>query len=466
MTISLRPYVLEGGAGRSIDAEMGTLTVPMSRLEPGRGTVELAFVRLPATAPSAQPPVVFLNGGPGLSGIRAARGRLFPLFDALRAAGDVILLDQRGAGASTPSLACREPLRIPFDQVLTRDDALQRVRESVRRCAGQLARDGVDVRAFHTNESADDVADLARALRVKCISLVAWSYGTHLAFAIMRRHGALVARALLAGPEGPDHTYKLPSCIEQYLVAISARARMQLPDVPDLVATMQHVFAALESAPAEIAMKDAHGAVRRALISRFDLEWMTAEGIADTRMIARLPHWYARMAQGNFGDVALDPVLRAYFEALRHDLGSSLVRVCMDCASGVSRERWHRIEREAAATRLGRMVDFPLPDVCDTVAMPDLGNDFRAPLRSTVPVLFVTGTLDARTPSENAHELIPGLAAARHLSVEDAGHTDLLHAPAVQAAAVRFLCGGEVASAQVPAAQPLQFVPPAQKHSF
>ena len=462
MTISLRPYVLEGGGGRRTDAEVGSLSVPMNRLEPGRGTVELQFVRLPATTPGAGPPIIFLNGGPGLSAIRAARGRLFALFDALRAAGDVILLDQRGAGSSTPTLQCLESSGTSFvgmEKLLTRDEAVRLAIDSVRRCVQQLSRAGVDVHAFHTNESADDVAHLAHALNAPHVSVVAWSYGTHLAFAVMRRQPQLVARAVLAGPEGPDHTFKLPSRIEQYLAAIDARARAELPGAPGLLVTMRRVLDAVEARPPIVAMPHTSAAPTTARVSRFDLEWMTAEGVADVRMIARLPGWYARMARGHFDDIARDPVLRTYYESLRTDLALTMARVCMDCASGVSRERWQRIEREAPTTLLGRTVDFPLPDVCEAVGMPDLGDAFRAPVRSDTPALFVTGTLDARTPAENAHELMPGFANASHLTVEDAGHTDLLHAPAVRAAAVRFLRGAAVASMRVPAEHPLRFEP-------
>ncbi|HEU4928562.1 MAG TPA: alpha/beta fold hydrolase [Candidatus Krumholzibacteria bacterium] len=455
MTISLRPHVFEARDGRSIAAEMGSLTVPMNRSAPGRGTVALAFVRLPSTSAKPGPPVIFLNGGPGLSGIRAGRGRLFALFDALRAAGDVILLDQRGAGSSTPSLDCAQ-MQIALDVVVDRSDRLHLARVWMRQCAEQLAHAGVDVRAFNTNESADDVADLVRALGTSTASLLGWSYGTHLAFAVMRRHGDLVARAVLAGPEGPDHTYKLPSRIEQYLSAISARARAQMPNAPELVDSMTRVFAGL----AEIEIIAANETPAAPFFTRFDVEWMTAEGIADPRMIARLPRWYARMARGRFVDIAHDPVLRAYFEASRNQFAGTLARVCMDCASGASRERWSRIEKEAEETLLGRTIDFPLPEICDAIGMPDLGDEFRAPLRSATPVLFVTGTLDARTPAENAHELIPGFSNSRHLVVEDAGHTDLLDSPRVRDAVARFMRGEDVASQQLPAERPLQFERP------
>src|SRR6185436_14787888 len=96
-TLTFDPYALRTGSG-AVEAELGRLTVPESRGSATDRTVYLAFVRLRSTAAKPGPPIVFLAGGPGGSGIEAARGPLAPLFQALRAVADVIALDQRGTG--------------------------------------------------------------------------------------------------------------------------------------------------------------------------------------------------------------------------------------------------------------------------------------------------------------------------------------------------------------------------------
>jgi pimeloyl-ACP methyl ester carboxylesterase/predicted DCC family thiol-disulfide oxidoreductase YuxK len=457
MTLSLESHRFQANDGRAVEAELGFLDVPMNRSAPLRGRVRLAFVRLPGTEKPPGPPVVFLSGGPGLSGIRFGRGRLFGLFDSLRAAGDVILFDQRGSGDSTPSLGCREPLHLPYERSFSKDEVLRAALASTRRCAEQLAEDGVDLGAFNTNESADDVADLVRALGVQRASLLGWSYGTHLAFAVMRRHPELTHRAVLAGPEGPDHTYKLPSRIARQLEVIAARSRTAMPAAPGLLETIRGVLERVEREPARVRFVDSDGEAREASVGRFDLEWMLAEGVADTRVLARLPLWFARMAHGDFDGMGRDALLRGYFEELRTGLSRSMVRACMDCASGASAERWRRIEHEAGTAQLGRTIDFPFPEICEAVGRPDLGDEFRAPLRSNVPVLFITGTLDARTPADNVADLAPGFANHRHLVVEDAGHADLLLPSEVQRSTVEFLKNGELAHERVPADEPFRF---------
>ena len=70
--------------GTTVAAERGTFTVPERRSDPASRRLKLTFVRFPATGEKKGPPIVYLAGGPGGSGIDAARGRRFPLFMAMR----------------------------------------------------------------------------------------------------------------------------------------------------------------------------------------------------------------------------------------------------------------------------------------------------------------------------------------------------------------------------------------------
>jgi predicted DCC family thiol-disulfide oxidoreductase YuxK len=163
------------------------------------------------------------------------------------------------------------------------------------------------------------------------------------------------------------------------------------------------------------------------------------------------------MAHNDFSDFAREPLLGAYLTELRRGLVRSVLRYCVDCASGASPSRRERIEREARDTLLGRVVDFPFPEICAAVGHPDLGEAFRAPLYAETPVLFVTGEWDARTPAENVASLAPGLSRHRHLVVDGVGHTDLLFPSSVQRAVVRYLGEGEIESERVRSDEPFAF---------
>ena len=86
-------------------------------------------------------------------------------------------------------------------------------------------------------------------------------------------------------------------------------------------------------------------------------------------------------------------------------------------------------------------MNFPVPEICQAWNVPDLGDGFRAPLTSDVPVLFVSGSIDGRTPPSNAAEVAAGFSNARQLLVERAGHDELATDPRIVDAILRFLRG-------------------------
>jgi pimeloyl-ACP methyl ester carboxylesterase len=130
---------------------------------------------------------------------------------------------------------------------------------------------------------------------------------------------------------------------------------------------------------------------------------------------------------------------------------------CMDCASGASPGRLERIAAEAArpGSLVGDALNAPFPEVCDAWPVADLGEGFRSPITSDVPVLFVSGTLDGHTPPANVEDLLPGFTHASHVVVDNASHQYLeLSPPAVKQLMVRFL-RGEAIDSQVITAAPL-----------
>ena len=87
----------------------GTLSVLEDHQQPGGRRIKLAVAILKSTADHPAPdPVVFLQGGPGISVLTNKPELNIPYFYALLASRDVILLEQRGIGLSEPSLDCPE----------------------------------------------------------------------------------------------------------------------------------------------------------------------------------------------------------------------------------------------------------------------------------------------------------------------------------------------------------------------
>lgn len=459
--VSLEPYAFQAANGETVSAELGKLRVPEKRAKPDGRQIELAFVRFASTAEEPGPPIVYLAGGPGGSGISAARGDRFGLFMALREVGDVIAFDQRGTGMSTPRLLCPDPYLLPLDQPGDRAAMAEIVVGAAGRCAGKLTGNGNDLGAYNTRESADDLEDLRRALGAPKLTLWGISYGTHLALATLERHGEQIDRVILAGIEALDQSLKLPDDQQALLEAIArdlTRDPAVRAAVPDLLGSLEKIRARLADRPVSVDL--IHPATWQAspvTVGPFDLQVVVADMLRGPDSFRTLPDLVARLESGDFVPLALAS------SQMRMGRGFDLMALAMDCASGATAERLALIERQAAGTLLADAINFPFPEICRGVGVPDLGDDFRAPVRSEVPALVISGTMDGRTPPTNAETLLPYLPNARHLVIENAGHSDplFLSSPEILETMLRFARGEKVSSRQI-RAEPVDYVAPRQ----
>jgi pimeloyl-ACP methyl ester carboxylesterase len=129
-----------------------------------------------STAAHPGNPIVFLMGGPGIPGtVMAPIPPYFTLFERLRALGDVIIVDQRGIGGSEPALDCPFDGTLPIDAFVDIRRLVGAIQQRVAACAAQWRAKAVEPKDFNTLESADDIADLRRALGAEKIDLLAFS---------------------------------------------------------------------------------------------------------------------------------------------------------------------------------------------------------------------------------------------------------------------------------------------------
>lgn len=184
----------------SIETKCYDLIVPEDRAKPEGRTIRLHVAVIKSTSPQPSPdPILFLSGGPGFNAINnfVMAGLSFQAFRGNR---DMIVFDQRGTGMSQPVLACPElydaeaalaPLLV--DQV----EGSKVEKTAMQACKDRLVQQGIQLDAYTTSASAADAGDLRRALGLEKWNLYGFSYGTHLALAILRGDPAGVRSAVL-----------------------------------------------------------------------------------------------------------------------------------------------------------------------------------------------------------------------------------------------------------------------------
>lgn len=423
MTIAIILSLLLVGQPQAPSREPGEFHVPANRADSSSGTLVLRYVRIPSTAAEPRAPIVLLAGGPGDSGIRVVSSMPPAILKELLAIADVIGFDQRGTGVSDPAKPlCPPGELLPRDRPFDPEATVAALKSRLAACLEGTTDRGIDVRGLTTEESADDLAALAEALGVKKLMLMGASYGTHLALATARRHPGLVDRMALAGVEGPDDTLKLPFRVGQILEATAASRR------PTLVSEIRQLRTQLAAEPARYTFPTG----QTIALGEWDLQRWVADALDS---VAEIDAMVAAMPQLLDGDYA---VLGRWALTYRAPRAINLMNLAMDCASYASSDRLARIEREAGDAVLGDVMNFPLRGVCTTPALPPLPDRYREPVRSDVPALLISGTLDGRTPPANATAAAATLSNARTIVIEGASH-DLFRRPETMTAITAFL---------------------------
>jgi pimeloyl-ACP methyl ester carboxylesterase len=438
---AFEPYSFEAADGTVVAAERGEFWVPENREDPGSRRIKLAFVRFASTNPNPAAPVVYLAGGPGAPGVGTARRQRFPLFMALRAVADVIAFDQRGTGWSNDLPRCDTGRAYPLDQPLTRERVIPFMREQARTCVRFWKKAGVDLAGYNTWESAADLDDLRQALGEDKITLWGISYGTHLGLAALKRYPERIDKAVFASIEDLHETVKLPALTDTFFArvqeAIDADEKAAAL-FPDLAALMRKVYDKLDAAPVTVAVTAEDGGQTQLSIGKLDVQMLVSGMIADPPHLAHLPAMFASMASGDFNQIG-----QVIYDRIRGDFGrfSNGMPEAMDSASGTSAQRLELIEAQARTSLLGDALNYPMPQLADAYGVPDLGEDFRAPVTSAVPTLFLSGTLDGRTYPESAAETAARFDNATHVLVENAGHNLFMASPEVTDVILGFLEG-------------------------
>jgi pimeloyl-ACP methyl ester carboxylesterase len=444
----VEPFTLRGFDGVETAAEMGRLSVPADRAEPGGGTVDLAFARLPSTAEVPGSPIVFLAGGPGVPGI--VMGQVPPyraLFERLRERADVILLDQRGTGRTTPVLDCPPDASLAADALLDEEHGLTALLSPLESCAARLRAGGIEPADYTTAASADDVDDLRRALGAERVSLLGFSYGTELALAYVRRHPEAVDRLVLAAVRPPWSVVKLPSTYDRVIAALSSiAARDADAEISDFEGALRRSLERLDAEPMALTVRDARaGAPLELRVGTLGLQAILQGALADGR---RMPAAVAMVAALDRGE---QEPFRSEVERLYNGLGGGIgmMGVAMNCSAGWSAERVTLAAEEAGTALLGGASNLMLaPEVCEIAGNPDLGPGYREPISSDRPALFLSGSLDPNAPPAQAEEALGGFPNGVHVVVENGSH-ETLPADDVQSLVADFFGGADVAGRTV-----------------
>ncbi|MFI1990940.1 alpha/beta hydrolase [Actinoplanes sp. NPDC020271] len=424
-------------------ARCGHITVPLDRGRPARGTVDIAFALVPHTDTS-QPglgTIVPNPGGPGSSTIdlggTAFAEALAPLLDRR----DLLLIDTRGVGRSAP-LTC------PALDGPTRVFApLPRQRRLIGQCGRQLGDRAADYTSIAV---ADDIDAVRATLGLSKLDLLGVSYGTYLMAAYAQRHPRHVRTVSLAGAYAVnvDTTGQVGAAAFRRAVRLVCRRTAECSGdqaLADLAALMKRlrahpatldvtykgtehrvaldewrmtsvaglVYSNKPDLQAQLALVSAAAAARRgdlsavralvskSLIASADIYSYGAGIVSDTQSWAVSCHDYLR----DFDYGAPVAQRERQYDAAQAELRDA------DFAPFSAKAWVTRADYDTGACLQWPADRTARPPFAPGAAMPD------------VPVLVLSGDLDANTPIESGEAAAAQFRHATTKVIEGAGHT-------------------------------------------
>ena len=411
--------------------------VPLDRANPSDGTARLAVAVLRSSSRSPAPdPIIYMEGGPGAPTFATDYPDYEDYSDfwwehtsSFRRTRDFILFDQRGIGLSRPSLDCPElhDLDRTMPEILHYDHPLiGREASELAACYERLRADGVPLEQFDTRNSADDVADIVRALGYEQVNLYGVSYGTRLGLEVMRRHPDLVRSAVLDGVYPPtiDAELDFPRAVAGAFANLfedCANDPGCRRVAPDAEATFERLIADLNANPRELELYDLDYFDRGTYV-RFNGNAVTSsmvDYLYDSYWLTYIP-----LMIGTAGDGDLDALSYFYWPSSWGGDGMDEgVFVNVECREAPTLDT---AALTAEAARYGiygeAVLEWSLVPFCDVWPVQSDPLDAGGPVVSDAPTLLMSGRYDPVTPASFADEAAETLSDSRHLVFRSGGH--------------------------------------------
>jgi len=414
--LTLTPCRLEGLATQ---AQCGTYEVFEDRAAKSGRKLSLRVVVVPALAsqPEAEP-LVLLAGGPGQA---ATRVQVLAAVERIRRKRDILLVDQRGTGDSSP-LECEPP---PLEAGLAAHFDDQGFVERMHKC-----REGwkADVRHYTTPIAMDDLDEVRAALGYEKLNLWGVSYGTRAALVYVRQHPERVRTVILDGvaPMGLYLPLNAPRDGQRALELLLAHCEKDATcekAYPDLRPRTEALLARLQAGPERVRVPHPRtGVPEEFLLTHRGFVSELFSHLYSPEIASLVPLMLDRATRGDWAPfVALSVGLG---EGLKHSFSQGLYFAIV-CAEDAPFFDAAAVEREAKGSWFGPYMGQEVLAVCKDWPRASLPDGYREAVASDVPTLLLSGELDPVTPPAWAEEAKRTLRNSLHVVVPGVGHNTL-----------------------------------------
>lgn len=403
-------------------AECGSLRVFENRAAKSGRTIRIHFILLKAPHPNGR--AIYVNlGGPaselGEVPDLVDNGGVLGL-DGLRDRYDVLFVDERGFGESNHIGCDLAPQTHPevYFSALWPEPKLTQCREARSVQA--------DLSQYNTPNAVDDLDDLRAALRYDKLIFDVASYGTFTALVYMRRHPERVERAVFMGVAPPgimNEAREFAGGAEVSLDRLAAACDHDAACSTAYPHFKEHFLALLhrfDSGPLPVTVTNpATNRPETLKLARQVFVDTVRHMLYDPEGASYLPFIIDRAYRGDTQPLGEAVVLITQGFSQANDTGAFLSYTCSELMPSTgspadlqyAQTTWFGVDRVVAQQK-----------ACDVWDVPKQPAAFFTPVRSSTPILMISGADDPATPPQEGRDELHYLSDARQMLVANAPH--------------------------------------------
>ncbi|TRX32544.1 alpha/beta hydrolase [Flavobacterium sp. ZT3R18] len=373
--------------------------------------------------------VVFLQGGPGASGIENIWSWLE---HPLRKNNDIVLFDVRGTGYSQPRLS--EDLGKKFLEILAKnqseeEDEKQKTNATMS-CKQDLINRGINIDAYNSLAVAKDLHALKSALNYKSWNVYGVSYGTYMAQVYANNYAGDIKSLLLDSAIYDISTYYVDNTANYMnslykVFKICKSKKIYDEQYPNLEKIYYKVIADLEKNPLTVSVDKSLISSGKFTYNAEDFKVAIQQALYNKQLVEIIPlliyQFHERKGE------SLGNLVSAFSNLLGMDYG---VYYCMSCNETLPNNDFSKYQQNASQFKgLNGGISFYKSDfkVCDawnsnraeaTKKHYNLSNLSSA----TYPVLVFSGEFDPITPLVNGKKVAERFDKAYCIEAKTYGH--------------------------------------------
>lgn len=385
--------------------ECGYLVVRENRTIKNSKTIRLPVIILKSDNPKPLPdPILRTLGGPGGSSLRMVSGRRFSPWLKNR---DMIIFEQRGTKYAQPALECPEVNEANIESVrqkLNLTETKKRETAAAKACFERLSKAGVDLEAYNSTESAGDIEDLRRVLKLEKINLYGVSYSARLMLNVMRDYPQGVRSVALESTMPLEINYDEVGVdgIARTLNLLFSRCRADAECAKNFPNLEKEFYTKIEKTNAEPILIDAKdsqtGETIKIQLTGNDLVTWAIDYLlsSEPELIASAPLQINLVSNGDY-----KPLQNYANDKLSPSFNSLGMRYSVWCREEMPFQNAKKIAKQSTKYSYLKSYEVQtLPTICSVWNIPKANGIENKAFKSDIPALILAGEFDAYTPPD------------------------------------------------------------------